>query len=361
VLGLWLVGGSLLACSGPQGDDSGEPSPPSDTDSVALPTADTSSAGPTGASGHTGAATGATAATGDTAPTDTGTVPLNCAIASTAPSRITNDFIPVPFSPRSTGEHWFAEPNYAWSGVFSGASPATAVLVHDIPAEHVYEDPYGTLHVLGDGMLHRVAPGGAPVLVASNLTEGIASHSDLAVHPSGTVAFVTYELELENEDGITTVLADGTVRRDAAVDIGLGRPLAVEWSADRSTMWVLDTALHEVDVDADGVPDWATLRAVPVPPFVSVWGSDLAVDACDGLWLYWTLGFGVGGLARLDPATGSVVSFPGRIDQGYGFAALRFGRVAGEEEQLRTMSGGWGVIALDWLVWDVGVGEAPWP
>ncbi len=51
--------------------------------------------------------------------------------------------------------------------------------------------------------------------------------------------------------------------------------------------------------------------------------------------------------------------FTGRIDQGYGFAALRFGRVAGEEHQLRTMGGG--VIALGGLVWDVAVAYAPWP
>jgi len=88
---------------------------------------------------------------------------------------------------------------------------------------------------------------------------------------------------------------------------------------------------------------------------------DLVVDACDGLWMVGSFGYGVGRLGRYDPATGSLFVWSGNVDTGYGTVPLRFGRAPGEEQLLMTIAGGWSSSDVAVHPWDVGVGQAPWP
>ncbi len=328
-----------------------------------------------GASASSPTSTGLTVSTpplGDTATTtDTGRVSTDTAGVDTAVSSCDAVTIgpptlspvgtdPMPFAPRADGTFWFAPG--AGAGVWMGGAPGTAALVHVEGAEHVTEDPYGVLHFQGDGALYRVSPGGAVETVALGLYYGTAWSTDLEAHPSGAVAFTWHGsgsslsevVVVDALGGVTTLAFDGVSEGISA--------LSVAWSADFTTMWLLASdTLWRMDVDGQGIPDRSTLRVEPTPPFLATWGSDLAVDACDNIYLFANLGFGTGAVFRYDPATGISQRLEGNVDQGYGGAPLRFGTAPGTEHHLATMSGGWSTVRQDWIGWDVGVGAPAWP
>lgn len=309
-------------------------------------------------------------ATADTAvPTDTGTPPpepVDCAAyvpqatLTKVPTALDH---PVYMSPRADGDLWYQGGHFGYgtNGVYLGADLSTGSRIYPGAIEMLHEDLGGTLHVVIDDVLYRSVNEGPLEPVVDPIYPGVSAHSDVAVHPSGTVVLATYVLDGTHAHALTVAHADGSVLQWDAADVGLYRVRAVAYDADRSHLWLLDGALYRVAVDADGVPDWATLAEEPTPASPA-WrsGGDLVVDACDGLWLLADLSYGFGGLLRYDPATGTQFEVPGNVDQGYGSSALRFGRAPGQEHLLATLAGGWN-SPVRWYVWDVGLGEAPWP
>ncbi len=263
---------------------------------------------------------------------------------------------PLPFDTRTDGRSWYARGD----GIYEGVDPDGSVMVCPGSGEVVREDPYGTPSWLESPELWRVVQGGVPELLTSALPTGLQVIRDVDVHSRGMLAWAMVVLEGVPSHTVNTWHASGTLTTEVlptalvAIDVH-----AVAWSHDWRSPWLATTAaLYQVDVDPDGLPDWATRTLETTFPVPSIAFGDLTVDACGGVLVHANLGFGDGEVARYDPADGSLTPLMGHVDQGYGWAPLRFGRAPGEEHLLVTLRGGWLSPFQDWLWWHLGV-EAP--